>query len=100
MRAFPHEFPDDWKVNPKTGEQLWRDEEVFLLEKDVAEESFEWRKSRKKAFVELSRAREEHAYVSRIMAETNASGDDASIKGVNLLDEKKFLEELLTPYGL
>lgn len=31
IRAFEHNYPDDWKVDPKTGRQLWTTYKVCIL---------------------------------------------------------------------
>lgn len=30
VKAFPHEWPDDWLVDPKTKMPLWKDELVLV----------------------------------------------------------------------
>ena len=32
VKAFPHDFPEDWKVDPKTGRPLWKQKKTYLLD--------------------------------------------------------------------
>ena len=34
VKAFPHDHPENWKVEPETGQELWRDTERSVFGKD------------------------------------------------------------------
>jgi hypothetical protein len=107
VKAFPHDHPDDWEVDPKTGKRLWREESHFVLD-EVCEDAYDWlngRAKNKQKAVAVSGQNgdleSEHVYVGRLVRELDLSegqAEDAGILGVDLLEEKKFLEKLLGPF--
>lgn len=106
VKAFPHNHPEDWSVDPKTGNKLWVKEDVFLLEGVVSEDNYDWVHHKKDAkavviFDSEGRSRSDLAFIGRHMIEINVgNGDGAvSLPDVNMNVEKKFLEDLLTPHG-
>lgn len=110
VKAFAHNHPEDWEVDPKTKKALWRTDEVFILESaGVTDDDYNWRQGKKKdckAVVIFDQGREDrgdNAFVGRHLAQISigeGDGKPASLVGVDMLAEKKFLEDLLTPHGL
>lgn len=115
VKAFKHNHPPDWMVDPKTGKSLWKTEETFLLEGMVCD-AYDWldarhgadmRKEAKAAITysqEDSDGRGEYAFIGRRLARIHVghTRDEGGFKKIDadLLAEKKFLEDLLTPVGL
>lgn len=111
VKAFAHNHPEDWEVDPKSGKKLWTEEETFLLE-GVVVDDYDWREDRKakknaKAAIVHEDGgdgdRGDHAFIGRHLVNMHiGEGDEQvkALKGVDMLAEKKFLEELLTPHRL
>ncbi len=109
VKAFAHNHPEDWSVDPKSGKQLWTTDEVFLLDGVALDDDYDWRKGDRKGrkavvtYDQRGDGRGENAFIGRHFEQIHiGEGDDkpASISGVDMLAEKKFLEDLLTPHGL
>lgn len=109
VKAFAHNHPEDWTVDPKNGKTLWRTDEVFLLDGVVTDDDYDWKQGKKmdcKAVVIFDQDGEDrgdNAFIGRHLKQIHiGEGDDkpASILGVDLLAEKKFLEDLLAPHDL
>lgn len=115
VKAFDHDFPSDWKVDPKSGRSLWERQTTFVLgEHGVLEDDYEWRDGRQpkgaKAAVVFEQGRGDdrgdHAYIGRVIAqiEVGRQGENGNKKVVDsdfdLTHEAAFLRELLEPLGL
>ncbi len=119
VKAFEHNHPANWKVDPVTGRELWRKEEVSKLDDDPRfAKAYDWNdvkrcpKAAKAAVVLSERDESSHSrrrdwvFVGRLTAHIHVGHRDEGIAGIGALshtaigDEKKFLEDLLTPLGL
>jgi hypothetical protein len=119
VKAFPHNHPESWKVDPVTGRELWQTKDVFKLDGNpIFVREYDWRdpkrrpKEARAALVhserdETSRSRRsDWTFVGRLVAHIHVGYREEGIAGIGGLahtaigDEKKFLENLLTPLGL
>lgn len=118
VKAFDHDFPSDWKVDPKTGRELWVRESAFVLEDHgVTEDDYDWRHGKRsneaRATVVFEQGRGDsdrgsNAYVCRTVSqiEVGRSGDWGNKKVIggpdefDMVFEATFLRELLEPLGL
>lgn len=110
VKAFEHNHPEDWTVDPKNGRQLWKSEESFLLEGVVLDDDYDWRQGKRMGcqavaiFDQGRDERGENAFIGRHIEQIHiGEGRDqgpSSLIGIDMLKEKKFLEDLLAPHDL
>jgi len=107
VKAFPHNHPEDWEVDPKTSRKLWNEESHLVLE-EVTDNTFDWLEGRVrgvKAVAVRSRNGDhtgEYVYIGRHVRELDL-GDGQEAAGIlasdlDIAKEKKFLELLLGPF--
>jgi len=107
VKAFPHNHPEDWEVDPKTSRKLWNEESHLAIE-EVTDDAFAWlngRANNAKAVAVHSQNgdnRGEYLYIGRHVRELDLSEgqEDTGIPAadLDLAKEKKFLELLLGPF--